>query len=244
MSTAWTMLALGHVGAWKQASEELDVARAWLGRGEAGRTLEWIAVTLLRAHAAGDVAVAKRWYERILADQNDDGGWGWQAGEPSNAFSTGQGLYVLATIQPRRGDEPAMRHAVTYLLETQDSQGRWDVPSARISAHAEASREVIYDYWGTAWATIGLARSSRAPQCRATPPTTDLDTNTREDGDVTASTRAVLHRHVSEGITDSPVRRRSTAAPSRCHRTIHPCWRPAPSAGSRRRGRTRVLAAR
>jgi hypothetical protein len=96
----------------------------------------------------------------LLRRQNADGGWGWKQPAPSDTFATGQALYAL-TKSPNAQAAPAVEHARQYLLKTQAVDGSWAVPPSAISsANAEARLKrlmPIYQYWGTAWAVIGLS---------------------------------------------------------------------------------------
>ena len=58
--------------------------------------------------------------------QHPDGGWGQTAGRPSDAYATGQVLFVLTKTGTRR-DDPAARRAAAYLLRTQHADGSWRV---------------------------------------------------------------------------------------------------------------------
>jgi N-acyl-D-amino-acid deacylase len=64
--------------------------------------------------------------ERVLAAQREDGGWGQLAPMPSDAYATGQTLYVLrATGLPAA--DPAYQRGVAFLLKTQCDDGSWRV---------------------------------------------------------------------------------------------------------------------
>ncbi len=97
--------------------------------------------------------------DRILARQNPDGGWSQIAGLPSDAYATGQTLYVLnvAGVEPKRKE---VRRAVDFLRQTQMENGSW--PMTR-RAHPGVTpgpfKEPIV-FFGSAWATIGLVRSN------------------------------------------------------------------------------------
>ena len=95
---------------------------------------------------------------RILL-QTDDGGWSWLGDEQSNAFSTGQTVYALATVGDERTRE-ALQRGVDYLLENQQADGTWQTPSNLTSTEPTEEKDYIYRYWGTAWASMGLSRAS------------------------------------------------------------------------------------
>jgi len=64
--------------------------------------------------------------QSVLATQRDDGGWGQLAEMSSDAYATGQTLYVLQAtgLSPA---EPAYRRGVEFLLKTQCDDGSWFV---------------------------------------------------------------------------------------------------------------------
>ncbi|MFQ5526356.1 MAG: hypothetical protein ACE5GX_08860 [Thermoanaerobaculia bacterium] len=162
VATMWTMLAM-----W--TSESIDSANGIESyeRGYrsvesfgAGESTEWLLLRSLVEQKLGQEPAARELVDRLVAQQNPDGGWSWLPGEESNAFSTGQVLYALlfegSTASERH--ETAIARGTTYLVETQAGEGHWAVPSRLTSRGAKPSKDYVYTYWGTAWATIGLAR--------------------------------------------------------------------------------------
>jgi len=120
---------------------------------------EWIATRLLFEHQFGPMEdVAKR-HQQLLDARNSDGGWGWEKGVPSDAYSTGLSIYVLAKVNV--GDDSAIRqNARTFLVTTQQSDGSWLTPAKNFTKSTDPerlkARDEIYHYWGTAWAALGL----------------------------------------------------------------------------------------
>ena len=171
IATLWTLLALeGSLGALAPPEESDDGDAAdpslaqrrraleYLAGAERGQSHEWLAAKLLVERADGSPERAARLLEELLALQHEDGGWSWLPEDPSNAYSTGQGLYALA-LAGLPPDHPAIQAGVQYLLETQAEDGSWFVPSRLTSAQESHERDYIYTYWGTAWAVIGLSRT-------------------------------------------------------------------------------------
>ncbi len=88
----------------------------------------------------------------LLTRQHSDGGWGWLSEEPSDALATGMALHGLQRTGGFSGD--ALARTQQFLISTQRPDGAWSVPGTK-----QASRErstSTSDYWGTAWAVIGL----------------------------------------------------------------------------------------
>ncbi|MEM8931096.1 MAG: hypothetical protein AAGE94_07965 [Acidobacteriota bacterium] len=153
VATLWSLLVLPADSL--RANEAAESALSWLLDADRGDTNEWLAGQMLLAAHLDRPAERDRSRIALRAAQNTDGGWGWRRGEASNAFSTGQALYALARI-----GQPTDPRAHDYLIANQQDDGWWSVPSAAISREPTAERDQIYRFWGTAWATIGLARSS------------------------------------------------------------------------------------
>ncbi|MBL8892120.1 MAG: hypothetical protein JNL67_19245 [Planctomycetaceae bacterium] len=94
---------------------------------------------------------------KIMARQNPDGGWSNRYDvSASDAFATGQTIYAL-TISQEPIDPTAVERARTFLVDSQQPDGLWNVPPDRMRPGRSSPilLEVI-SYWGTAWATIGL----------------------------------------------------------------------------------------
>ncbi len=169
VATMWTMLALRSFGAPEAAADSSTDAitktierayRSLTGR-EGGESTEYVLLRSLIEERLGQSAAGKDLLDRLLARQNADGGWSWLPNEESNALSTGQVLYRLSLVRPPRTPEQdrAVERATAYLVETQAEGGLWPVASVLTSEGAKPSKDYVYSYWGTAWATIGLART-------------------------------------------------------------------------------------
>lgn len=100
----------------------------------------------------------------ILALQGDDGGWAASEGLESEAFSTGQTLFVLCE-SGTAPDDPAVLNARDYLVRTQLPDGSWLVKS-RLEKKAQPYFEngdphgehQFLSTAATSWATAALAR--------------------------------------------------------------------------------------
>jgi hypothetical protein len=91
----------------------------------------------------------------IMAEQNADGGWSQTPDLPSDAYATGQTLYVLA----RAGIKPEvveMERGVRFLTSSQRENGSWPMTS-----RVRAKDLTPITAAGTAWAVLGLLRASR-----------------------------------------------------------------------------------
>jgi len=138
-------------------------ALEWLGGAETGVSNEWAAARLIVAVQRQEDEQIDALVDGLLATQNEDGGWSWLEGDPSNPFSTGQTVYALATVDDDRILD-ALRYGVDYLLANQQAQGTWKTPSRLTSTKASKKKDYIYQYWGTAWASMGLSRALARPR--------------------------------------------------------------------------------
>lgn len=160
-TSMWATLALAQYDAAdKKRSEQIERAVAYVRQQpEQSDNHEWLATRLLfeeQFGTAGDVAKLR---QQLLERRNADGGWGWSKDGPSDPFTTGLAIYVLAKV--RGGDDSAVfRDARKYLLSVQQPDGSWLTPSKNITKTTVPerllARDEIYHYWGTAWAALGL----------------------------------------------------------------------------------------
>jgi N-acyl-D-amino-acid deacylase len=109
---------------------------------------------LMNVREGRPVSEAKPIIAAITAEQNSDGGWSQAPEMPSDAYATGQTLYVLARagIKP---EAPEMKRGVQFLTLNQREDGSWPMTSR---VHAK-DLSPITDA-GAAWAVLGLLRAS------------------------------------------------------------------------------------
>lgn len=103
----------------------------------------------------------------ILAAQRDDGGWAETLERASDAYSTGQTLFMLCrTGQAERdpSSDPALERAAAYLLRTQHADGSWLFEShvKPVQPYFDNGdphgKNQFISTAATAWATAGLAQ--------------------------------------------------------------------------------------
>lgn len=141
----------------------LDKALAYLRQQQPGSGHEWLVARLLMAARFEDADAVARWRTDLLGRQNADGGWGWLPGEASEPMSTGEALYALARVGV--GDSGGgVARGRAYLLAAQAKTDTWWTPPAAVSGPqgGEARHKrlgPIYEYWGTAWAVLGLVET-------------------------------------------------------------------------------------
>jgi hypothetical protein len=151
----------------RRAEFNARVARSthWLETQQPLTTEERVMQVLGLAWGGGDRRKLSGRVRELLDLQRADGGWAQTPDLPSDAYATGQVLYVLAEL----GAPPAAaaaRRGVDFLLRTQATDGSWHVVSRalKIQPNFESGFPYGHDQWishaGSAWAVIGLASFS------------------------------------------------------------------------------------
>lgn len=133
-----------------------EQAAAWLAHATPTDTTQAAALRLLvlvRAGASAETRQAE--IDRFFKRQNQDGGWGQLKDSASDAYATGQSLYVLS-LAGAKSDREEVRRAVTYLVETQQDDGSWPMKRRGHPGVTPSDNVVPITYFGSAWATLGL----------------------------------------------------------------------------------------
>src|SRR5262249_39086308 len=157
VSTMWSLVALqSYAAPAESVADRFAKARAWLGGETRGESTEWWSVRLLLERGSGNDTEADRLRSELVAQQRDDGGWGWLCADESDAFGTGVALYALARDGLAAGDR-AIARGRTFLLMTQKADGSWPVKGTKKGKAKQI--EPTATYWGTCWAVIGLAET-------------------------------------------------------------------------------------
>lgn len=138
-----------------------EKAAAWLSNHKSTETTQATALRLLlEVRTDKSAQQVQRGIDELLKRQNADGGWSQVKDMPSDAYATGQTLYVLnfARVKP---DRPEIQRAVSFLVAAQREDGSWSM-TGRDHPGVESTRKrnlVPITYFGSAWATLGLVRS-------------------------------------------------------------------------------------
>jgi hypothetical protein len=160
--TLWLVLAIWPRDAtddpWKVNRER---AMEWLAGAKQGDSTQALALRLIvQARRGRPPDELKLAVETLLARQNQDGGWGQEKDQPSDAFATGQALFALSSINAHPAKEQAISHAQRFLLKSQRPDGSWPMAS-RPGANVKPARYLVpITYAGSAWGTIGLVVSA------------------------------------------------------------------------------------
>jgi squalene-hopene/tetraprenyl-beta-curcumene cyclase len=135
-------------------------AAAWLGTAKPGDDTQAAALRLLVAlQARRRREDLRAGIDGLLARQNPDGGWGQLRTLPSDAYATGQALYVLGLAGVDR-HRPEIRRGVSFLVMNQREDGSWPMTSRAHPGAKPYTNPVPIGHFGSCWAVIGLARSA------------------------------------------------------------------------------------
>lgn len=168
---AWMIMALmGERGPEVPQSHRTAVERsvAWLTHPAAGETFQdKVLKTLIAIRTGQPRERIKAATGELFSLQRPDGGWSQLAKTSSDAFATGQTLYVLtlADVKPGRAE---IKRAIEFLISTQAADGSWPMTSRATPDGRPGSAKLLTPITtaATAWATLGLAEA--IPKQRAT----------------------------------------------------------------------------
>jgi hypothetical protein len=160
----WYYLALETtaLGSSKEAAASRNArekAASWLSTVERSDTTQALTLRLFLDVRAGKPPDKLRpGIEGLLVRRSADGGWGQLKGGRSDAYATGQALYVLnlAGVQSGRVE---IQRAVSFLVASQREDGSWPMASRAQPGEKPYTNPIPITYFGSAWATLGLVRS-------------------------------------------------------------------------------------
>jgi hypothetical protein len=139
------------------------LAEKWLSARPAVNTTQyWVLQLLTGVRAQVAPREQQRAVDELLRRQNPDGGWGQTPTLGSDAYATGQALYVLslAGVADSRNE---IRRGVDFLVTTQREDGSWKMVPRETPERKASQNLVPITYFGAAWGTIGLVRSIPKP---------------------------------------------------------------------------------
>jgi hypothetical protein len=159
----WIILALqGERGRDASESQRAAAKKAtvWLAGAKLTDSLQERVLNVLLAIRAGKVRNEMQIViDELLARQQTDGGWSQTAKTKSDAFATGQTLYVLS-LAGYTAERPDIRRAINFLVATQKPDGSWPMTSRSTPDGKPGSAKLLTPITcaASAWATLGLAR--------------------------------------------------------------------------------------
>ena len=104
--------------------------------------------------------------DELFSLQRTDGGWSQTVPEwKSDAYATGQTLYVLSSVG-YQADRPEIKRAIDFLVATQKPDGSWPMTSRSTPDGSPGSSKSLTPITcaASSWATLGLV--SLTPQSR------------------------------------------------------------------------------
>ena len=102
--------------------------------------------------------------KQLIATQHQDGGWSQTDSMDSDAYATGQAIYVLL-VSGVKANDPVIQRGVEYLLTTQATDGSWHVktrskPIQEFFDNGDPyEKDQFISITATGWAVTALAKS-------------------------------------------------------------------------------------
>jgi hypothetical protein len=154
-----TLLASMALAPHADAKTGRDKASAWLTKHKPNDTTQAEAFRLLaQVQARAKPDVIQQASESLLRRQNKDGGWSQLKELRSDAYATGQALYVLS-LAGFKHDGAEIRRGVAFLVAQQKDDGSWPMKQRAHEGVKPGTNAMPLIYFGSAWATLGLMRS-------------------------------------------------------------------------------------
>ena len=131
----------------------------WLAKADETDTTQAALLRLLCKKRLKPAVDVQPQIERFLNRQRSDGGFAQLADRASDAYATGQSLYVLSMLGVPH-DRPEIQRAVDFLVTTQRADGSWEMVRRGHEEFTPSENLVPITYFGSAWGTLGLMRST------------------------------------------------------------------------------------
>ncbi|MEM7474170.1 MAG: hypothetical protein AAF483_04200 [Planctomycetota bacterium] len=154
--TLWMQQALQGESS-KEVQAAIKKAQDYVAKTK-GDSIEFLAWQLLLEE---DSSKKQELATRVMAAQSDNGSFGWSKDGKPTIYATGVALYALSQsaykLEDAKDVSASQNKAIAYLLREQGPEGYWKDVSENITKRSDESHEYIYQYWSSAWATLGLA---------------------------------------------------------------------------------------
>lgn len=159
----WTVMALqGQTGADASPSQRAALAKAitWLAtpRPTDGYQ-EKVLKTLVGLRTGKSRIELQPALDELFALQRPNGGWSQLPDKPSDAFATGEALYVFS-LAGYKADRPEIKRAIDFLIANQKPDGSWPMTSRSSPDGKPGSAKLLTPITcgATSWAILGLAK--------------------------------------------------------------------------------------
>ena len=155
------MQVYGHRSQADQYAKSIEQATRWLKENQPVTTEDRVFQILGLRWAGVDGEVVQQAADKLMAEQQPDGGWRSVSTHASDAYATGTALVALqhAGIDV---SHPSYQRGVEYLMATQCADGSWHVRSRAIKfqPYFESGFPHGHDQWismaATKWTTMAL----------------------------------------------------------------------------------------
>jgi len=167
----WILLALqGETGPEASAAQREALAKgmAWYESATIPNDPQDKVFKLLLAFRNGRTrAELQTKLDELVALQRPDGGWAQLADLKSDAYSTGQTLYILS-LAGYTATQPEIKRAIDFLVATQKPDGSWPMLSRSTPDGSPGSSKLLTPITCAAasWATLGLAALAPKKPCQ------------------------------------------------------------------------------
>jgi hypothetical protein len=162
--SAWIVMALeGGMGPDAPEAQRVALSKAiaWYGaQKHSNLHQDKVLKVLLGARSGKPRDLMQTTIDELLALQRPDGGWSQTVPEPkSDAFATGQTLYVLSLVG-YTAERPEIKRGIDFLVGTQTAEGNWPMISRSTPDGSPGSSKLLTPITCAAasWATLGLAK--------------------------------------------------------------------------------------
>jgi len=165
-----TLFALYGMEEYQSESQQAKVtaagktARTWLQSAPLKSTEDRVMLLFARHLLDGDAKKVAEARKAVVNLQQKDGGWAQKPGMSSDAYATGQALFVLMQTGVKPGS-PVIRRGIESLLQTQKPDGSWFVKTRSRPVQVffdngdPHGKSQFISIAATSWATAALAES-------------------------------------------------------------------------------------
>ncbi len=164
-----TLAVYGMPGRQAELAGRVDHAADWLAAATPQSTEDRVMQILGLKWAGAKPQVQQQRTKELTALQRPDGGWAQTPWLASDAYATGQVLYMLHETDAAAKNSGVVRRGIEFLLSTQKEDGSWFVKSRamKIQPYFQSGFPYDHDQWiseiGTAWAVIALSTAPDIP---------------------------------------------------------------------------------